>query len=285
MKKKVLAGVMLVLTTMLCACGSDVPVNDNTSEETNIETEANDNDENETEAENAEVEETSELLEEDIDEENSEDLSDASVLRWEYLGGSDTQRKLVTSNDDTFAEDFILQYTDEIPEAKLIANMSRYYAVEYPLNENESVFVFFEDVEGGTSTLCVYYDKSQSEPYTDSELNLANYPDIKDENYTFTTEEFSDLSIVSYVYTGELNYSDEGNMYYDSMDHLTVWDYYRTSGCRQMYFVWDGDGIAMIIDTGGQAAGTLEDDEDILVGIYTIVYTFEEPVAFEDFSF
>ena len=74
-------------------------------------------------------------------------------------------------------------------------------------------------------------------------------------------------------------------MYYDSMDHLTVWDYYRTSGCRQMYFVWDGDGIAMIIDTGGQAAGTLEDDEDILVGIYTIVYTFEEPVAFEDLSF
>lgn len=220
-----------------------------------------------------------------INEESSMELSDIGVLRWEHIGGTYTQRKLLTNDEDTFVEDFILQYVDELPEAKLITNISRYYAVEYPLNEKESIFVFREDVEGGTIVICVYYDKSQSKPYTDSNLNLADYPSEEDEDYTFTTEEFSDLKIVSYVYSGEINHTDVGNMYYDSTGHLMVWDHYLASGCRQMYFVWDGDGIAMIIDTGGQAADILADDEDISIGMYTVIYVFEEPVAFEDISF
>lgn len=226
-----------------------------------------------------------EVINEVINEESSMELSDTGVLRWEHIGGTYTQRKLVKNNEDTFVEDFILQYVDELPEEKLITNISRYYAVEYPLNEKESIFVFREDVEGGTIVICVYYDKSQSKPYTDSDLTLTDYPSEEDEDYTFTTEEFPDLKIVSYVYSGEINHTDVGNMYYDSTGHLMVWDHYLTSGCRQMYFVWDGDGIAMIIDTGGQAADILADDEDISIGMHTVIYVFEEPVAFEDISF
>lgn len=208
------------------------------------------------------------------------DFSESNVIVRDSLelDKNHTKVKFITDEDYTFEDEFILQYTEEIPEYKELINISDYYVKEYDLGNEGYVCVIREKQESHVADTCIYYAMSDFESYDKDSFDFLGYVPNEDD-YEYTIEEQGDITIEKYADTLDA-FSDWGTKYYDSDGHLLVWDHYLTSGCRQMFFIWDGDKVAMTIDTGGQAWDS--DDDGTLTGIYTMIYKFNEPVSFEE---
>lgn len=211
------------------------------------------------------------------------DLPESNVIVRDSLelDKKHTKVQFITDEDYTFEDEFILQYTDEIPKYKETINISDYYVKEYDLGNDSYVYIIREEDGSRVIDTCIYYTMSDFEPYDKDTLYfMGRVP--SEEDYEYTTVEQGDVTIVKYTDTLEYT-TDCGTKYYDSDGHLIVWEHYLTSGSRKMFYIWEGDKVAMILDTGGQAWSS--DEEGALIGIYTMIYKFNEPVPFEEIVF
>ncbi len=230
-----------------------------------------------------------ELPEETVTEETAaedDELTESDVYRWDNLelDNARSMRKLVTTDDDSFEEDFLSQYVEDIPEGHEIISISGYSVIEYSIGDNNTIYVIREPGDDGEMVTCIYVDDNEAASFDGLDLELTNFPVEGDADYQFATAENEDYTVVTYEDIVD-SFTDEGTRYYDADGHLLVWDYYCTSGSRQIYILWQGDEISRIIATGGMAGTVDEENPEISMGIYTVIYTFNESVAFEELEF
>ena len=227
---------------------------------------------------------TEAIVSENITTEEDE-LNESDLFRWDNmnLNIESSKRKLVISDTDSFEEDFISQYVDYIPDGREILSISEYSITEYSIEAN-TIYVIKAPREEGELVTCIYVDNKVAVACDSYILEMTNYPVEGDTDYQFTTVEYEDYTVVSYEDSID-SFTDAGTRYYDADGHLIVWEYYCASGSRQMYILWQEDGIYTIIDTGGAASTNDEEDPEVSNGIYTVIYTFSEPVSFEELGF
>lgn len=226
-----------------------------------------------------------EVVTEDTDVEDDE-LNESDIFRWDNLelDNASSMRKLVTTDADSFEEDFISQYVEDIPDGCEIISVSGYSVMEYFVGDNNTIYVIKEPRDDGEMVTCIYVDDNEATQYEGLDLELTNFPVEGDADYQFATVVNEDYTVVTYEDIVD-SFTDEGTRYYDADGHLIVWDYYCTSGCRQIYILWQGDEIYRIIATGGMASTGDEENPEISLGIYTVIYTFTDPVSFEELEF
>lgn len=214
-----------------------------------------------------------------------DELNESDLFRWDNmnLNIESSKRKLVISDTDSFEEDFISQYVDYIPDGREILSISEYSITEYSVEAN-TIYVIKAPREDGELVTCIYVDNKVAVACDSYILEMTNYPVEGDTDYRFTTVEYEDYTVVSYEDSID-SFTDAGTRYYDADGHLIVWEYYCASGSRQIYILWQEDGIHTIIDTGGAAFTNDEEDPEVSNGIYTVIYTFSEPVSFEELGF
>lgn len=275
MKREFLIAIFVCFCLGMTGCDASKEVANTNQVQTEVEAEHN---ENEDVAVSDMVETTNETSEDDVAKDTTTvddvlDLTEYNVIVRDSLelDKKHTKVQIITDEDYTFEDDFILEYTDAIPEYKEVINISNYYVKEYDLGDDKFVYIIREDDEDRVIDICIYFTMSDFEPF--DEDTLCFYGCVPNEDdYEYTTVDQGDAKIVKYVDTLEYT-TDCGTQYFDSDGHLIIWEYYLTSGSRKMLYIWDDDNVSMIIDTGGQAWSS--DDEGALVGIYTLIYKFK----------
>lgn len=285
MKREFLIALFVCFCLGMTGCDASKEVANTNQVQTEVEAEHK---ENEDVAVSDMDETTDETSEDDVTKDTTTvddvlDLTESNVIVRDSLelDKKHTKVQIITDEDYTFEDDFILEYTDAIPEYKEVINISNYYVKEYDLGDDKFVYIIREDDEDRVIDTCIYFTMSDFEPF--DEDTLCFYECVPNEdNYEYTTVDQGDAKIVEYVDTLEYT-TDCGTQYFDSDGHLIIWEYYLTSGSRKMLYIWDDDNVSMIIDTGGQAWSS--DDEGALIGIYTLIYKFNEPVPFEEIVF
>lgn len=152
MKREFLIALFVCFCLGMTGCDASKEVAKTNQVQTEVEAEHN---ENEDVAVSDMDETTDETSEDDVAKDTTTvddvlDLTESNVIVRDSLelDKKHTKVQIITDEDYTFEDDFILEYTDAIPEYKEVINISNYYVKEYDLGDDKFVYIIREDDEG-----------------------------------------------------------------------------------------------------------------------------------------